>query len=128
MQYLIDTHVLIWWITEDRRLSPKAEKLIRSHRNTLYWSVASTWEIAIKHAIGRLEFSEPPEPLLTSELKRNHIDTLVINNAHAFMTGRLPAHHKDPFDRLLIAQACIESLAIISNDSKLHLYDVDVLW
>jgi PIN domain nuclease of toxin-antitoxin system len=128
MQYLIDTHVLIWWITEDKRLSPKAEELIRSHRNTLYWSAASSWEIAIKHALGSLEFSEPPEPLLTSELKRNHIDTLVINNAHAFITGRLPAHHKDLFDRLLIAQACIESLAIISNDPKLHLYDVDVLW
>lgn len=128
MQYLLDTHVLIWWITSDKRLSPKTKSLIRSQRNTLFWSAASSWEIAIKHALGRLEFSESPESLLASELGRNHIDTLDITNAHAFMAGSLPAHHKDPFDRMLVAQARIESLAIISNDSMLSHYEVDVLW
>lgn len=128
MQYPLDTHVLIWWITSDKRLSARARALIASHRNTLHWSVASSWEISIKCALGRLVFDEPPEVLIPAELDRNHIDTLLITNAHAFTAGRLPPHRKDPFDRMLVAQAQIESLGIVSNDSKLELYDVDVFW
>lgn len=120
--------MLLWWITADKRLSPKSRALLKSHRNTLYWSVASSWELSIKHALGRLTFDEPPEALIPSELDKNRIETLVITNEHAFMTGRLPAHHRDPFDRLLVAQARIESLGIVSNDSKLSLYEVDVFW
>lgn len=128
MQYLLDTHVLIWWITSDRRLSQNAEKLIKAHRNSLFWSTASTWEVSIKHALGRLIFDESPEDLLPKELDRNNIETLVITNEHAFLAGKLPMHHKDPFDRILIAQAQFEYLGIISNDQKLQLYDVDVFW
>jgi len=128
VQYLLDTHVLLWWITSDKRLSSKARALITSSRNTLYWSVASSWEVSIKHALGRLVFNEPPEVLIPAELERNRIETLVITNAHAFMTGKLPIPHKDPFDRLLVAQARIESLTIVSNDALLNRYDVDVFW
>jgi len=128
MQYLLDTHVLIWWITSDQRLSTKARALIASHRNTLHWSVASSWEISIKHALGRLVFDEPPEVLIPKELDHNRIETLLIDNAHAFAAGQLPLHHKDPFDRMLVAQARTESLGIVSNDSALGLYDVDVFW
>jgi PIN domain nuclease of toxin-antitoxin system len=128
MQYLLDTHVLIWWITSDKRLSTEARALIASHRNTLYWSVAGSWEISIKHALGRLLFDEPPEVLIPAELDRNRIETLPITNAHAFKAGRLPAHHRDPFDRMLVAQAQIESLGIVSGDSNLRLYEVNVFW
>lgn len=128
MQYLLDTHVFIWWITSDRRLSAKAGDLIRSRRNAIYWSVVSSWEVSIKHALGKLIFDEPPESLLPPELDKNQIETLPILNAHAFLAGQLPLHHKDPFDRMLIAQARIESMGIISNDGKLHHYDVDVFW
>ena len=128
MQYLLDTHVLLWWITADKRLSTKAKELIKSHRNTIYWSAASSWEVSIKYALGKLSFDEPPEDLLPSELNKNHIETLPILNEHAFLAGRLPEHHKDPFDRMLIAQARIESFGVISNDSKYQLYDVDVFW
>ena len=128
MQYLLDTHVLLWWITADKRLSTKAKELIKSHRNTIYWSVASSWEVSIKYALGKLSFDEPPEDLLPSELNKNHIETLPILNEHAFLAGQLPIHHKDPFDRMLVAQARIEALAVISNDSKFQLYDVDVFW
>jgi len=128
MQYLLDTHVLIWWITLDRRLSAKASDLIRSRRNAIFWSVASSWEVSIKYALGKLIFDEPPESLLPSELDRNQIETLPILNTHAFLAGQLPPHHKDPFDRMLVAQASIESMGIISNDVKLHHYDVDVFW
>ncbi len=128
MQYLIDTHVLIWWMTSDNRLSTTAKDLIKSHRNNIYWSVASSWEVSIKYALGKLEFDEPPENLIPSELDKNHIETLAIMNNHAFLAGQLPAHHKDPFDRMLVAQARIESLGVISNDSKFKFYDADVYW
>lgn len=128
MQYLLDTHVLIWWITSDNRLSETAKKLIKNCQNNIYWSAASSWEISIKYALGKLDFDEPPESLLPSELEKNHIETLTIQNDHAFLAGKLPFHHKDPFDRMLIAQAQIERFGIISNDSKLKLYAVDSYW
>jgi PIN domain nuclease of toxin-antitoxin system len=128
MQYLLDTHVLIWWITSDNRLSARAKALIKNRRSQIYWSVVSSWELAIKHALGRLEFDEPPEDLIPAELDRNHIETLTIQNHHAFLAGKLPAHHKDPFDRMLIAQARIESLGLVSDDSKFKLYEADVYW
>ena len=128
MQYLLDTHVLIWWITSDRRLSGKAGDLIRNRRNAIYWSVVSSWEISIKYALGKLIFDEPPESLLPSELDRNQIETLPILNAHAFLAGQLPLYHKDPFDRMLVAQARIESMGIISNDVTLRSYEVDIFW
>jgi PIN domain nuclease of toxin-antitoxin system len=128
MQYLLDTHVLIWWMTSDNRLSTTAKDLIKSPRNNIYWSVASSWEVSIKYALGKLEFDEPPENLIPSELDKNHIETLTILNNHAFLAGQLPVHHKDPFDRMLVAQARIESLGVISDDSKFKFYDVDVYW
>ena len=128
MRYLVDTHVLIWWLTSDNRLSSKAQMMIQTHRNTLFWSVASSWEVSIKHALGRLIFDEPSEDLIPMELDKNHIETLVITNEHAFTAGQLPLHHKDPFDRMLVSQAKIESLGIITNDPKIALYDVDVFW
>ena len=128
MQYILDTHVLIWWITSDSRLSARAKTLIRNRRSQIYWSVASSWELAIKYALGRLEFDEPPGDLIPAELDRNHIETLTIQNHHAFLAGKLPTHHKDPFDRMLIAQAGIESLGLVSDDSKFKLYEVNVYW
>ncbi len=102
--------------------------VIRNHRNVLYWSVASSWELAIKCALGRLEIEEPLETLLPSELNKNQIEILPIHNDHAITAGSLPMHHKDPFDRMLIAQARIESMGIISGDSKLKLYGADIYW
>ncbi len=128
MRYLLDTHVLIWWITTDNRLSSAARDIISNYRNVLYWSVASSWEISIKYELGKLEFDEPPENLIPSELDKNYIEVLPIYNDEAFLAGQLPSHHKDPFDRMLIAQARLGSLWIITNDPALKLYDVNVYW
>jgi PIN domain nuclease of toxin-antitoxin system len=128
MNYLIDTHVLLWWITADKRLSSRATAAIGNRRSTIFWSAASSWEISIKHALGRLEFDVPPEVLIPTELNLNRIETLAIQNEHAFLAGRLPLHHKDPFDRMLIAQAQIESLVLMSDDSTFKLYDIDLYW
>ncbi len=128
MRYLLDTHVFIWWITEDKRLSSFAGKIISSRRNLLYWSTASSWEMSIKYALGRLELKQPLEFLLTSELEKNRIEIMSIQNDQAMLAGQLPMHHKDPFDRMLIAQAYLDSLGIITNDSKFQLYDVGIYW
>ncbi|HMA85573.1 MAG TPA: type II toxin-antitoxin system VapC family toxin [Desulfosalsimonadaceae bacterium] len=126
--YLLDTHVLICWLTADKRLSPKAAAAIRGRKNLLYWSTASSWEISIKYALGRLELDEPLEFLIPSELAKNQIEIMPIENEQAILAGQLPLYHKDPFDRMLIAQAQLESLGIITDDSKFKLYDVDIYW
>ncbi len=128
MRYLLDTHVLIWWITEDKRLSPSAAESIQSRKNILYWSTASSWEMSIKWALGRLKLVEPLEFLIPAELTKNQIEIMPIENEHAILAGQLPFHHKDPFDRMLIAQAQFESMGIITDDSKFKLYEADIHW
>ena len=128
MRILLDTHAFLWWITDDSQLSPKARELISDSHNTMYWSAASSWEVSIKYALGRLPLPETPEQFLPVELGKNRIESLSVIDAHAFQAGRLPRHHGDPFDRMLVAQAQLESLTILSNDRKLSHYDVDILW
>ena len=128
MKVLLDTHAFLWWITDDPQLSPKAREVISDSHNTLYWSAASSWEVSIKYALGRLPLPETPEQFLPVELGKNRIESLSVIDAHAFLAGRLPRHHSDPFDRMLVAQAQIESLLILSNDRKLIHYNVDIHW
>jgi PIN domain nuclease of toxin-antitoxin system len=128
MNILLDTHVFLWWITDDAQLSATARRLITDSGNILYWSAASSWEIAIKYALGRLPLPEKPEQFLTEELEKNRIESLPITDGHAFHAGRLPRHHKDPFDRMLIAQARTDSLLLLSCDSIFNLYDVETAW
>lgn len=128
MKLLLDTHTFLWWISDDPKLSAKALELIGDNRNILYWSAASSWEVSIKYALGRLPLPETPEQFLPAELGKNRIESLPIVDAHAFQAGLLPRHHRDPFDRMLVAQAQVESLGLISNDKRLSLYNVDVHW
>ena len=128
MKLLLDTHAFLWWITDDPQLSAKARELISDSHNTLYWSAASSWEVSIKYALGRLPLPDTPEEFLPVELGKNRVESLSVIDAHAFQAGRLPRHHADPFDRMLVAQAQIELLVILSNDRKLTHYDVDILW
>ena len=128
MKLLLDTHIFLWWILDDPKLSARALDLIGDSRNTLYWSAASSWEVSIKHALGRLPLPETPEQFLPAELGKNRIESLPIIDDHAFQAGQLPRHHTDPFDRMLVAQAQLESLGLISNDEQLSLYQVDLHW
>jgi PIN domain nuclease of toxin-antitoxin system len=128
MKILLDTHTFLWWILDDPKLSTRALELIGDNRNTLYWSAASSWEVSIKYALGRLPLPESPEQFLPTELGKNRIESLAIIDAHAFQAGRLPHHHGDPFDRMLVAQALVESLGLLSNDKQLSFYNVDVYW
>ncbi len=128
MNILLDTHTFLWWITDAKELSEKARSQIKNGNNTLFWSAASSWETAIKYALGKLTLSEAPGTFIPTELKKNRIELLPITSNHAFHAGQLPLHHQDPFDRMLIAQAQLESFILLSSDSKFDQYDVEVVW
>jgi PIN domain nuclease of toxin-antitoxin system len=120
---LLDTHILLWWLGDDRALPPLARDAIADPDTVVVVSAATAWEIAIKKATGRLE---APDDLLTV-LEDNNFDTLPITTSHALVAGALPPHHADPFDRMLIAQAQTDGLTLVSVDRRFPAYDVDLL-
>jgi PIN domain nuclease of toxin-antitoxin system len=128
MKILLDTHILLWWITDHPRLSSTARELMANGNSLLYWSAASSWEVAIKYSLGRLPLPAPPADFLPPELVKNRIEPLPILDVHAFRAGLLAPHHRDPFDRMLVAQALEDSLTILSDDWLLSLYDVPLRW
>jgi PIN domain nuclease of toxin-antitoxin system len=113
----------LWWLADDPRLPPSAATAIADGDNIVRVSAASAWEIAIKKAGGRLD---APDDLLDA-LESNNFDPLPITAAHALAAGALPTYHADPFDRMLVAQAGIERLALVTVDSRFAAYDVEVL-
>ena len=128
MRYLLDTHCLLWWLTEPERLSAEAVDIISDADNDILVSVASSWEIAIKYALGKLPLPASPEQYLPSRLQRCRFGTLHIEHAHALRVALLPLHHRDPFDRLLIAQSQIDRVPIITVDRQFAAYKVKVIW
>jgi PIN domain nuclease of toxin-antitoxin system len=124
MNLLLDTHVFLWAIDDSPNLSPAARAAILDGRNVVYVSAATAWEISIKRAIGKLR---TPEGDYLEELKLHRFTPLSITTEHALAVEELPHHHKDPFDRMLVAQAQEEHLTIITRDQRLNLYDVKVV-
>lgn len=122
MRMLIDTHILLWWLADDPALPRRISDAITDSDTAVLVSAATAWEIAIKKAFGRLE---APDELLEA-LEANAFDTLPMTAAHALAAGGLPAHHSDPFDRMLIAQARIENLTLVSVDARFCDYDVEL--
>lgn len=128
MKFLLDTHTFLWFIEGSPQLSTKAPKLIDTRTNRSYLSVASLWEIAIKISLGKLQLSRPFEVLIPRELGRRNLTRLDITVEHTAQVSKLPFHHRDPFDRLLIAQALVEQLPIVSADVSFDAYGVTRLW
>ena len=128
MRILLDTHAFLWWITGDQRLSQRSSECISDGSNELFFSVASGWEIAIKAGLGRIDIPDPLDRFVSEHLFRNHMDVLAIQLSHALHVITLPQFHRDPFDRMLISQAQIERLPILSSDKLLAAYDVEVIW
>lgn len=128
MIILLDTHTLLWFLRDDPLLSAAAKAVIENPKNRKLVSVASCWEIAIKAGLGKLDLAEPSRTLLEREIPRNNLELLPISLAHATTVETLPPHHKDPFDRLLIAQAIIEAIPVVSVDRNFDLYSVRRLW
>ncbi len=128
MNYLLDTHALIWFLAGDLELSFLARQIMEDESNTLWISVASLWEMAIKFSIGKLNLGQPFEKLFPEQLENNDIAMLGITVEHLKMVSRLPLHHRDPFDRLIIAQAQIEKMPILSADVVFDAYSVPRVW
>jgi PIN domain nuclease of toxin-antitoxin system len=121
---LLDSHALLWWLGNDRRLGANVREAIERPRAVLFFSVASIWELAIKQAQKKLTL---PESLL-SALAEEGFAELPISSAHALRASALPPHHRDPFDRMLVAQAQSEGLTLVTGDARIAAYDVPVLW
>ncbi|MDX6519550.1 MAG: hypothetical protein QOF08_155 [Gaiellales bacterium] len=123
MNLLIDAHVLYWWIADQPELTAEARAAIADPDNIVGVSTASIWELAIKQAAGRLEFDGD----FREELEANRFDILPIGIEHALVAATLPNHHNDPFDRMLVAQAQIERMTIVTRDRRIQQYDIPVL-
>ncbi len=122
MKLLLDTHVFLWFIMGSPHLSAEARALIEDEKNRKFISVASLWEIAIKSSIGKLSLSAAFDQLIPQQLRLNGFELLPIEIAHLATVTTLPFHHRDPFDRLLIAQAMTEQMPIVSSDSAFDAY------
>ena len=128
MRALLDTSSFLWFIAGSDSLSIKARDLIVDMNNDLFLSVASLWEIAIKMSIGKLKLLRSFEQIIPAQLEENFINILPIELNHLSQIIELPFHHRDPFDRLIIAQGMTEGIPVISSDASFQMYPVEVIW
>lgn len=128
MRVLLDTHALLWFLRDDRRLNRYAHDLIIAPTTDVLLSVGSLWEITIKASLGKITLDEPFEELIPSRLAADRIEVLPVEVRHLAALRRLPFHHRDPFDRLFIAQAIAEGMPVITHDAVFAEYDVEVIW
>jgi PIN domain nuclease of toxin-antitoxin system len=128
MKLLLDTHTFLWFVTDSPRLSSTAKELIEDEYNEKCLSSASVWEIAIKYSIGKLSFELPFLTFIEQQMEQNSIDLLNVQISHIATVANLSLHHRDPFDRLIIAQAIVEYLPIVGVDKIFDLYSVQRLW
>lgn len=124
MTLLLDTQALLWWLGGSPTLGRRARALIADSSSSVWVSAATAWEIAIKAGLGRLDLGEPPEICLPRELDRSGFRALPVTVAHALAVGALPRIHGDPFDRILIVQAVIEGLTLVTSDAEVARYRV----
>jgi len=128
MKLLLDTHSFLWFIEGSDKISLTARRLIEDSSNQPLLSMASLWEMAIKVSIGRLKLSGAFEELIPEQMRLNGIETLDIQTEHVAEVTRLPFHHRDPFDRLLIAQAQVEGIPIVGADDTFDAYAITRMW
>jgi PIN domain nuclease of toxin-antitoxin system len=128
MKVLLDTHAFIWWDSDPTKLSPEARAACEERANVVLLSVASAWEMQIKLQLGKLVLRLPLAEVVTSQQQTNDIQVLPVALGHVLALQSLPAHHKDPFDRLLIAQANVEGAVLVSHDPVFAHYPVKLLW
>jgi len=128
VQALLDTHALLWWLSDDPALTKHARKIIAETRNVVFVSAASAWEIATKVRLGKLPSAVDLAGDFTGHLEREGFQILAISAEHAIRAGLLPGRHKDPFDRMLIAQAQAENMPVVSNEAVFDTYGLRRLW
>jgi PIN domain nuclease of toxin-antitoxin system len=128
VKLLLDTQCWLWWFSQPEKLNEEAIEQIASEKTEIWFSVASVWEIGIKVAIGKLQLPEPVDDYISSGMSQLGTRSLEITASHALRAASLPLHHRDPFDRMLIAQAQIENMTIMSADSMFNQYQVSLIW
>ena len=128
MNLLLDTHAFIWWATEPEKLSPQAHAYCEDDNNILLLSVASVWEMQIKLQLGKLKLDDPLRAFIEYQQQADDLRILPIAIEHVFALDNLPLHHKDPFDRIIIAQATVEELFVVSKDEIFSAYPVKLVW
>ncbi len=128
MAILIDTHALLWFLADNPRLPVHIIKRIENDAKTVYVSIASLWEIAIKVSVGKLNLGEPLEKVINVRLPEINVQILDISTTHIAYVSSLPLHHRDPFDRIIIAQSQIENISLVSVDRKFDLYGIQRIW
>lgn len=128
MRYLLDTHVWLRLQADRTRISERVRAELGDPSARLVLSAATSWEIAIKYALGKLPLPEPPSTYVPSRMRHDGVDGLAVSHAHTLHVATLPPHHNDPFDRLLVAQAQLEELVLVTADRKVTRYDVPLLW
>jgi len=128
LKILLDTHTFLWFITNDSKLSPVAREIVEDADNDRLISIASIWEIAIKSSLGKLRLKEPFFKLIPAQIRINLTELLPIKISHLSVVSKLPFHHRDPFDRLIIAQSLIEDLPIVSIYTQFDDYGVKRIW
>ena len=128
MKLLLDVHAFVWWDSHEDKLPSKVLAACQSPENTLHFSLASVWEMQIKHQLGKLELKEPLGDLLRDHEQRNNLILEPVTREDILALSSLPPHHRDPFDRILIAQAKRGGFHLVSCDPVIANYDVEVLW
>ena len=128
MRFLLDTCTFLWMASAEERLSERARSLLVDSDNHVFLSAVSSWEMAIKAEAGKLSIEDPTESFVQTALSTKGIEPLAVTHAHAWRTASLPRHHRDPFDRLLVAQAQVERLVLLTPDRAFAKYDVEAVW
>lgn len=127
MRVLLDTQIFLWMASAPEALSPTARDIVEADDNEIYLSAVAAWEISIKSALGKLRLPRPPAIYIPDGVRRMGLMPLPIALSHALAAGDLPPHHRDPFDRMLVAQARHEKLALITADEQLAAYEVEII-
>lgn len=128
MRVLLDTHTLLWWLAGDRQLSKRARLTVADEANEVFVSAASAWEVATKYRIGRLPGAGPLAVDFAREVRQQGFSELPLSIAHGQVAGALPGEHRDPFDRMLVAQAREDKMALVSNDEIFDAFAVERIW
>ncbi len=128
MKVLLDTCAFIWLVTDNPKLSELAKEIFLDEDNEILLSAVTGFEIAVKYSLGKLHLTEPPREFVIHRMNANALTELPVSMAHALALQNMPLHHKDPFDRLLIAQAMVNQIPLLSADQQLSVYDIERLW
>jgi len=128
LRLLVDTHCWLWYLLAPDRLNDEAQAALRNRDHEIYFSAASVWEIVVKFSLGKLNLPQPPADYVPARLAALGHQSLPILQRHVLQIEQLPVHHRDPFDRVLVAQAQVEELRLLSADETLTHYDVPLLW